>query len=93
MPISRGEIYMLYLDPSFGRELGGYKVRPVAVVSINFINNHRSRMVVTVVPGTSATKVLDHKNVAVIAPTESNGLRNPTGFQAHQIRALIRGGL
>jgi hypothetical protein len=42
--IARGERYFVYLDPAFGHELGGYKTRPVVVVSINDI--HRKTGVV-----------------------------------------------
>ena len=51
MSIKHGEIYFVYLDPAFGRELGGSKTRPVAVVSIDEINENP--LVMTIVPGTT----------------------------------------
>ena len=36
--VRRGEVYMVCLDPVFGREMGGFKPRPVVVVSIDDIN-------------------------------------------------------
>jgi mRNA interferase MazF len=87
MPVMRGEIYFVSLDPVVGREIGGNKTRPVAVLSINDINN--KPLVVTVVPGTSAAgKPAHYKNVAVIPPTPENGLRTETIFQCHQLRAI-----
>ncbi|HOX39625.1 MAG TPA: type II toxin-antitoxin system PemK/MazF family toxin [Candidatus Brocadiia bacterium] len=50
--INRGEIYYVCLDPVFGREIGGFKLRPVVVVSINDINDD-TRLAV-VIPGTDA---------------------------------------
>ena len=92
MAIERGEIYFVYLDPVFGRELGGYKTRPVAVISINDINN--KPLVVTVVPGTSAgNKTADFRNVVKVPPTAMNGLSNDTIFECHQLRALDKGRL
>jgi len=51
MPVERGEIYFVFLDPAFGREMGGYKTRPVVVFSVNDIN--KQPLAVTVVPGTT----------------------------------------
>lgn len=90
MPVERGEIYYVYLDPVFGREQGGYKTRPVAVLSINDINN--KPLVVTVVPGTTAgDKPVHFRNMAVVPPTETNGLAVATIFECHQLRALDKG--
>ena len=50
MPIERGQVFFVDLDPVMGREIGGQKVRPVVVLSINDINS--KPLVVTVVPGT-----------------------------------------
>ncbi len=87
--IRRGQVYLVYLDPVFGHELGGYKVRPVAVLSINDINN--KPLVVTIVPGSSDKgKPASSLNVRV-EPTRENGLREPTLFLCHQIRALDKG--
>jgi mRNA-degrading endonuclease toxin of MazEF toxin-antitoxin module len=85
--ISQGEIYFVHLDPTFGREIGGYKVRPVLVVSINDI--HQRTRIVAVVPGT--TTVSAFPNVVRIDRTESNRLPEATYFQCHQIRAVDQG--
>ena len=70
--IRRGEIYYVYLDPVFGRELGGYKTRPVVVLSINEINT--KPLVVTVVPGTSDKgHGVVYRNVVRVEPTKENG--------------------
>jgi mRNA-degrading endonuclease toxin of MazEF toxin-antitoxin module len=88
--IERGQIFFVFLDPAFGRETGGYKTRPVVVISINDIN--QKRLPVIVVPGTSAgEKPVHFKNVVRVEPTRLNGLANPTLFQCNQIRAIDQG--
>lgn len=88
----RGEIFYCYLDPVFGREMGGYKTRPVVVLSINDIN--RKLSVATVVPGTSADgKPSHYPNIVVVAPSAGNGLAKETIFMCHQIRAIDMGRL
>lgn len=90
MEVQRGQIYYVYLDPVFGRELGGFKMRPVAVLSIDDIN--RKPLTITVVPGTSAgSKPVHFPNVVVVQPSAANGLTSATIFECHQIRALDRG--
>lgn len=90
MPIERGQIYYVYLDPAFGREIGGYKLRPVAVVSINDIN--KKPLCVTVVPGTKARgKRTAFRNLVVVSPTKRNGLTDQTIFRCDQLRALDHG--
>ena len=87
MPINRGEVFFVDLDPVLGREIGGNKSRPVAVLSINDINV--KPLVVTVVPGTKAAdKPVHYRNVVVVAPTPTNGLAMETIFMCHQIRAI-----
>ena len=86
MPVSRGEVYYVDLDPVVGREIAGGKRRPVVVLSINDLN--RKPLVVAVVPGTSTTKRHQFRNVVTVAPSATNGLSCDTNFQCHQIRAL-----
>lgn len=87
MNIERGQVYFVELDPVVGREIGGNKRRPVAVLSINDLN--RKPLVVTVVPGTKASgKPAHHRNSVLIDPTAENGLTMATIFQCHQVRAL-----
>ena len=78
--IQRRDIYFIYLDPSFGKEIGGYKTRPVVVVSIDDI--HQKTRIVAVVPGT--TTPFSARNVVKIDPTPENRLTNTTYFQCHQ---------
>ena len=85
--IERGEVFFIHLDPVFGRELGGYKERPVVVVSINDI--HRNTRLITIVPGT--TTAIDRPNIVGVTPDAGNRLREPTYFQCHQIRAVDQG--
>jgi mRNA interferase MazF len=90
MAIYRGEIYFVSLDPVRGREMGGGKTRPVAVVSINDLN--RKDLVVVVVPGTKqdGSKRSDYRNVIQVPRTPQNGLKFDTIFHCHQVRALDR---
>lgn len=86
--IRRGEIYFVFLDPVFGKEMGGYKTRPVVVVSVNGIND--KPLTVTVAPGTS-TEFSGAPNLVSVKPSSMNGLPNTTVFQCHQLRALDKG--
>ncbi len=91
MQVQRGEIYWACLDPVFGREMGGFKMRPVIVVSINDLN-YRTRLV-TVVPGTTSARQRNLENVVTVEPDENNGLRKTGYFQCHQMRAIDQGRL
>ncbi len=84
MPIQRGEVYFVDLDPVIGKEMSGGKKRPTVVISINDIN--RKPLVVTVAPGSRTAS--NFRNVAKVAPTKSNGLTADTFFQCHQLRSL-----
>jgi mRNA-degrading endonuclease toxin of MazEF toxin-antitoxin module len=88
MEIRRWRICDLCLDPVFGRELGGFKSRPAVVVSIDDLLGTR---IVTVVPGTSTPPRRFLKNVVHVQPDTQNGLKVPTFFQCHQIRAVEKG--
>jgi mRNA-degrading endonuclease toxin of MazEF toxin-antitoxin module len=83
--IQRGEVYFIFLDPGFGREIGGYKVRPVVVVSINDI--HQKTRIVMVVPGT--TTEVSKPNVVRV--DNRRVLKEITFFQCHQLRAVDQG--
>jgi mRNA-degrading endonuclease toxin of MazEF toxin-antitoxin module len=85
--IQRGEVYFIFLDPAFGREIGGYKTRPVVVVSIDDI--HQKTRMVAVVPGTTSAST--HSNVVRVNKGTGNGLQEITYFQCHQIRAVDQG--
>ncbi len=82
--ISRGQIYMVDLDPVKGREQKGR--RPVLVVSSNAIN--WQPLVVTVVVGTKAANVArDYPTNVRMTGTET-GLPMDTIFLSFQLRSL-----
>ena len=82
--IQRGEIYLVDLDPTRGREQRGR--RPVLVVSSDAIN--RQPLVVTVVVGTSASNVTKDYPVNVRVPASESGLAHDTVFLSFQLRSL-----
>lgn len=84
MPIQRGEIYFVDLNPVKGREQAGQ--RPVLVLSINAIND--LPLVVTVVVGTSGENITqDYPTNVRFSPVES-GLPLETVFLCFQVRSL-----
>lgn len=85
MNVLRGQIFFAYLDPVFGREIGGFKVRPVVVISAYDIHNSPWGLA-TVVPGTTTIKTA--RNLVLVEPSQTNGLTEKTVFQCHQLRAL-----
>jgi len=85
--ISRGEIYFVKLGPTLGHEINTKPLRPVLVLSINFLNS--KPLVITVVPGTkAANKPTYFKNEVVVPTTPTNGLACDTIFKCHKLRAL-----
>ena len=96
MAVKRGEIYWASLDPVFGTEMGGFKSRPVLVVSIKDLNDRTQ--LVTVVPGTSVKEgQRDYPNSVTVNPQRdlepAGCLDKTTSFQCHQIRAIAQGRL
>ena len=96
MAVKQGEIYWASLDPVFGREMGGWKDRPVLVVSIEDVND-RTQLVI-VVPGTKVKDGhRDHPNSVTVDPQRdlkpARCLSIATSFQCHQIRAIAQGRL
>jgi mRNA interferase MazF len=84
MPIQRGDIYFVNLNPFQGREQAGQ--RPVLVLSIDAIN--RLPLVVTVVVGTKGENVTrDYPTNVRLSPAES-GLPMATVFLGFQVRSL-----
>jgi mRNA interferase MazF len=84
MPIERGEIYFVNLNPVQGREQAGS--RPVLVLSIDAIN--KLPLVVTVVVGTKGENVTrDYPTNVRLKPAET-GLSMETVFLCFQIRSL-----
>jgi mRNA interferase MazF len=82
--ISRGQVYLVNLNPVRGREQQG--MRPVLVVSVDAIN--RQPLVVTVVAGTEATNVPRDYPTNVRVPARESGLPKDTVFLCFQLRAL-----
>ena len=84
MPIQRGDLYFVNLNPVQGREQAGQ--RPVLVLSIDAIN--RLPLVVTVVVGTKGENVTrDCPTNVRLSPAES-GLPMETVFLGFQVRSL-----
>lgn len=82
--MQRGDIYFVNLSPTQGREQAGY--RPVLVVSADAIN--RQPLVVSVVVGTSANRVLRNYPTNVRVTAAESGLPNDTVFLCFQLRSL-----
>ncbi|MBI4487589.1 MAG: type II toxin-antitoxin system PemK/MazF family toxin [Deltaproteobacteria bacterium] len=82
--ISRGQIYLVNLDPTRGREQAGR--RPVLVVSAEAIN--RQPLVVTVVVGTDARNVPRDYPTNVRVTAKESGLPMDTVFLCFQVRSL-----
>src|SRR5882724_4588073 len=84
MPIRRGDIYFVNLNPVQGRELAGQ--RPVLILSIDSINH--LPLVVTMVVGTKGDNVSrDYPTNVRLSPAES-GLPMETVFLGFQLRSL-----
>jgi mRNA interferase MazF len=84
MPVKRGEIYWVNLNPVQGREQAGR--RPVLVLSADAIN--RLPLVVTVVVGTKGENITrDYPTNVRVSPAES-GLPLETVFLCFQLRSL-----
>src|SRR6266542_5650231 len=84
MPIQRGDIYFVNLNPVQGREQAGQ--RPVLILSSDTIN--RLPLVVTVVVGTKGDNVSrDYPTNVRLSPAET-GLPMETVFLGFQVRSL-----
>ncbi len=84
MPIQRGEVYFVNLNPIKGREQAGQ--RPVVVISNDSINN--LPLVVTVIVGTSGQNITKDYPTNVRVSAEESGLPAETVFLGFQIRSL-----
>ena len=84
MPLRRGEIYFVNLNPVQGREQSGQ--RPVLVLSIDAINH--LPLVVTVVVGTKGQNVRRDYPTNVRVSTAESGLPMETVFLCFQLRSL-----
>jgi mRNA interferase MazF len=84
MPLKRGEIYFVNLNPVRGREQTGH--RPVLVLSIDAIN--KLPLVVTVVVGTKGENISRDYPTNVRVSAADSGLPMETVFLCFQIRSL-----
>jgi len=84
MPIERGEIYFVNLNPVEGREQAGH--RPVLVLSRDAIN--QLPLVVTVVVGTKGANISRDYPTNVRVFAEESGLPMETVFLGFQLRSL-----
>ncbi len=87
MPIQRGEIYFVDLNPVKGREQAGQ--RPVLVLSIDAIN--KMPLVVTGVIGTKGSNVSRDYITNVRVAAADSGLPMETVFMGFQVRSLDPG--
>jgi len=76
MPIRRGDIYFVNLNPVLGREQAGQ--RPVLVLSVDEVN--AQPLVVTVVVGTKGENIHRDYPVNVRVPAAQTGLPMETVF-------------
>lgn len=84
MPIRRGEIYFVNLDPVKGREQAGQ--RPVLVISDDGIN--RLPLVVTVVVCTNGANIRRDFPTNVRVRASESGLPMETVFLCFQLRSI-----
>ena len=84
MPIQRGEIYFVSLNPVQGREQAGR--RPVLVISTAAIN--RLPLVVTIIVGTKGENITRNYPTNVRVPAGESGLPMETVFLCFQLRSL-----
>ena len=84
MPIQRGDIYFVDLNPVKGREQAGR--RPVLVLSIDDINS--LPLFVTVVVGTKGENISRDYPTNVRVSAEESGLPLETVFLCFQVRSL-----
>lgn len=84
MPVRRGDIYFVDLNPVVGREQAGK--RPVLVLSADEIS--AQPLVVTVVVGTKGANIARDYPVNVRVPAAQTGLPMDTVFLCFQIRSL-----
>jgi len=84
MPVMRGEIYLVNLNPTKGREQAG--TRPVLVLSADAIN--ALPLVATVVIGTKGDNIKQDYPTNVRVPSSASGLPIETVFLCFQIRSL-----
>lgn len=87
MPVKRGEIYFVNLNPIMGREQAG--TRPVLILSADAINS--LPLVVTVVIGTKGDNIKRDYPTNVRVPASASGLPIDTVFLCFQIRSIDPG--
>ena len=98
VPVERGEVYWVSLDPTVGAEI--QKIRPVVVVSINPLN--RARKTFIGVPLSTSAPAIEHVNIELtggsvarcdqVRTLDKTRLRNKIGkISATDMRLLSTG--
>jgi mRNA interferase MazF len=83
VPIHRGDVWLVSLDPTVGHEIR--KTRPTVVVTNDIYNAHN--WVVLVMPLTSSDTA-EYDQVQIVPP--EGGLTNPSVSLPDQLRAVDR---
>ena len=84
MPVRRGEIYFVNLNPTKGREQAGE--RPVLIISNDMIN--KLPLVVTVIVGTKSDNIQKDFPTNILVTSSESGLPFDTVFLCFQVRSL-----
>jgi len=82
--ISRGEIWLVNLDPTIGQEIK--KTRPAVVVSSNSIGKLPLKIIVPITDWKS--QYADYPWMVYLAPAQQNGLTKDSGADTFQIRSV-----
>jgi len=81
---NRGDIWMVNLNPTKGREQSG--IRPVLVISVDFFNNSLADLVV-VIPITSKKKGTPlHVSISI----EETGLKTESYIKCEDVRSISK---
>ncbi len=81
---NRGDIWMVNLNPTKGREQSG--IRPVLVISVDFFNNSLADLVV-VIPLTSKKKGIPlHVSISI----EETGLKTESYIKCEDVRSISK---
>ncbi|MFA5803848.1 MAG: type II toxin-antitoxin system PemK/MazF family toxin [Melioribacteraceae bacterium] len=81
---SRGDIWMVNLNPTKGREQSG--IRPVLVISVDFFNNSMADLVI-VIPITSKKKGIP---LHVCISIEETGLKTESYIKCEDVRSISK---
>ena len=82
--MKRGEIWIVDLDPGFGREIR--KKRPALIISLDIFNKSLSTIIV--IPFSSQVPKLISAEMIMVFPNEENGLDKKTVILPLLIRSV-----